>query len=225
MNGRADTGDESLATPAPDVSASEPITRRFQAANAGAEWLARTTRWVWSPCVLVLLIVALDLAQNARRWSVPISGLLDEPAHLSTSALVLLAIAGPRWLQRNPFATFSALIASMAVDIDHIPLYAGLPHIADGGRPYSHSLFTVGVLAVIALLVRGRRALVGGLAIGVLLHFVRDISTGPGLILLWPFDFETVRLPYELYLWVLVFAAAVATTRILMHALPARPGR
>jgi inner membrane protein len=97
-----------------------------------------------------------------------------------------------------------------------VPLYAGvLPSAVPGGRPVTHCLLTPAVLAAAAGLTRGRvRTVLGGLALGVCLHFVRDLATGgTGVPLLWPADRHSdVRVPYAAYLAVLA-AAAVAAAR------------
>jgi inner membrane protein len=161
----------------------------------------------------VVGIGVLDLVQNARDWSVPVSGLLDEPAHLVTAALLLAAAP------RRPLPRFAAwaLAGSVAIDADHVPLYLGvMPTAVPDGRPVTHSLLTAALLLTGAGLARGRvRTALGGLALGVCLHFVRDVATGgTGVALLWPFDpHSDVRVPYGVYLGVLVAAAAVSARR------------
>lgn len=163
---------------------------------------------------LLAAVVMLDLGQDARRWSIPVSGLLDEPAHLSTAGLVLLGVAGPGWLRRHEKFALAALIASVAIDLDHILLYLRVHGIADGGRPYSHSSATVAALCVFAVVIRSHRPVIFGVAVGVLLHLVRDIATGPGLPLFWPLSPDRVRLSYEPYILLLVILAVVATGRV-----------
>jgi hypothetical protein len=66
------------------------------------------------------------------------------------------------------------------------------PHVlwdvgtAGDGRPVTHSLAFVLVLIAVGLLVPRLRIAVGGLGVGLLLHLVRDLATGPGAPLLWP---------------------------------------
>jgi inner membrane protein len=155
-------------------------------------------------------IGAVDTAL-VREWPVPVTAALDWPAHLLTSALVLSAL--PRRPHLEP--ALWALAGSVAIDIDHVPLYLGkTPVSGPGGRPASHSLTTPVVLATAALLARGRlRTRLGGLAAGTLLHFVRDLGTGPGVPLLWPLRGASVRIPYAAHLAVLAAAAGAVAVR------------
>lgn len=169
----------------------------------------------WLPAALVAAVLGLDAVNDRVPFHMFLTGGLDEPAHLATAALALGAAADVDVLRRHGTVVLSALVGSMAIDVDHIPLYAGLPHVAADGRPYSHSLATSAVLLVAAGAVpRGRRVL-AGLALGVGLHFVRDIGTGPGLPLWWPFRISDVRVPYPAYVGALVVLAGCATYRSL----------
>jgi len=159
-----------------------------------------------APAAGLCLVLLVDSAQRARSWPLPQLALLDETAHLVTAALVLGAAARvvgrPVW----PWV----LVGAVAVDIDHVPGYLEMSGFGvHGGRPPSHSL-----AAVLALVLLGRVAgpalcqpLVG-LAGGVTLHLVRDIATGPGVPLLWPLMEGNVRLPYSLYVALLVVSTA-----------------
>jgi inner membrane protein len=158
-------------------------------------------------------IGVLDLVRTARTWPVPLDGALDEPAHAATAALLLAA------LPHRPVPRLAAwaLAGSVAIDVDHVPLYAGLlPSAVPGGRPVTHCLLTPAALAAAAAVTRGRlRTAFGGLALGVCLHFVRDVATGgTGVPLFWPADRHSdVRAPYAAYLALLAAAAAAATRR------------
>jgi inner membrane protein len=167
----------------------------------------------------VLAILTLDLIRSIG-WPVLVMGLLDEPAHLLTAWLVLAAIPFPRRLR--PWALFAAV----AIDLDHIPLFIWDGPVSDeGGRPVSHSLVTVLLLAVAAAVPRWR-TVAAGFAAGVLLHFVRDIATSTGLPLLWPLRQENVLLPYWVYVATIAALAAVSTRRRLRSAVPSpREGR
>ncbi len=106
-------------------------------------------------------------------------GLLDEPGHLLTAWLFLAA--SPRARRRLDLRW--VLLGAVAIDVDHLPLYlwAALAS-SPGGRPVTHSLITVLVLlVVVAALSRRLSTAATGVAVGVLLHFVRDVATGPGL--------------------------------------------
>ena len=170
--------------------------------------------WVLTPPLLVLAVLVLDVLQQRAR-GILVMGLLDEPAHLATACLVLLAVAGRPWSARHPAFTLAALVSSMAIDVDHLPLYAGVPHWNAGGRPVTHSLLTVLVLGLAGAALRRRRPLLWGAAAGVVLHFVRDVATGPGLPLLWPLGSATTRVPHDVYVVVLVLLLVVAAAREL----------
>jgi inner membrane protein len=153
-------------------------------------------------------VAALDVVQKARTWPMPVVAALDWPAHVATATLVLAA--APRLLPPDTAAW--ALVGSVAIDIDHAPLYLGVEGLSltPDGRPVTHSLATSAALAVAAALTRGRtRTALGGLSIGTLLHFVRDLGTGPGVPLLWPLSRRTVRIPYAGYLLPVAGAALV----------------
>ena len=174
----------------------------------------RTGR-VLAPLLALAGVCALDAVQAARAWPVPVVGLLDEPAHLLTAWLALAAL-GLGGLRGGMSALLPwVLIGSVALDIDHIPLYLwGEPVAHHGSRPVTHAAVSVVVLLAVAALARGRgRTAAAGLAAGVALHLVRDVATGPGIPLLWPLDGTDVRLPYAAYLAVVVVAAAVALVR------------
>ncbi len=171
--------------------------------------LVRNRTIVAAPTFLVL-IVALDVVQYSRNWPVPVVGLLDEPAHLLTAALVLLALPTRFW-QRN---AGWVLLGSVALDIDHVPLFLGDAGFAvDGGRPPTHSLVTVVVLILGAAAVPGLRRGLGAFALGVGLHLLRDVATGPGIPLLWPLARAVVTVPYLAYLTLLGLLTGLALVR------------
>lgn len=194
------------------------------AVEAGRSLLAASLRGQWSrwlPAALLALVVALDLV-----WSLtgePPSerefGVVDEPAHLATAALLLVALVS---LLRSPppisFAV-AALVASVALDLDHIPAELGWDGLTRGTpRPYAHALWTVALFALVGLLARGRlRAIFLGVSFGVSVHLLRDLAFGGGAALVWPLSDEGARVPYAAYVGVLVGVAAVA---LLRHARP-----
>ena len=153
-------------------------------------------------------VVVIDLLLAARSWSIPAEAALDEPAHLLT-AWLLLAAAGVRSRRVLPWALAGAVL----IDLDHLPLYSGIEVTAGGGRPVSHSVTTVLVLLVAAAAWRAQRVRLAGLALGVALHLTRDLASGPGAPLLWPWLWDSVRVPYVLYLTVLVAAVAAVAVR------------
>jgi inner membrane protein len=181
--------------------------------------ITRVARAGACPAVLLAAIGLLDLAAAHLPPTVLLTGLLDEPAHLATAALLLLA-AG-LWRPARDGAgllPMVALASAVLIDVDHIPLYLGVPGISAGGRPFSHSLVTPAIAAIAAAALSGRgRTVASGIALGTLLHFVRDVATGPGLPLAWPMTTADVRLPMAAYAAVLGGAAALASWRSLTH--------
>jgi inner membrane protein len=166
---------------------------------------------VLAPPLAVSAVPVLDLALTSRPWPVPVKGLLDEPAHLLTAWLVLAA-AGTRgrlW----PWALAGAVV----IDLDHIPLYLWGALDSGAGRPVTHSMATVVVLLAVAA-VPPARGVATGLALGVTLHFLRDVVTGPGLPLWWPLHRDRVLLPYWPYLLLLAALGSVAVVRRMRSA-------
>ena len=94
--------------------------------------------WAY-PVLLAVVALAFDAADRRVSFNVLASGLLDEAAHLTTAALGLLVLARLIDMPRQFY--IAALIASVAIDLDHIPLYLGLLG-NQGQRPFTHSLAT-----------------------------------------------------------------------------------
>lgn len=180
-------------------------------AGVGAAPARRLARRRLSLAALPLLVLALDLILVESTPGYVVTGLLDEPAHAATAALVL-AVAG----RRRPAWVVGFLLGAVAIDIDHLPQTFGSDVISEGtGRPHSHSLLTVTLLSIVALATRGRpRALAAGAALGVVTHLSRDLATG-GVALLWPLSTATVVVPYELYavLLTVLTLAGIASLR------------
>ncbi|PWW21811.1 LexA-binding, inner membrane-associated putative hydrolase [Geodermatophilus normandii] len=150
--------------------------------------------------------------------------MLDEAAHLATAWLVLAA-AGLR--TRQPLVAW-ALLAVVTIDVDHVPLYLGVPLATmPGGRPVTHSLALAAVLVAAALLARRRRTALLGLSLGVLLHLARDLFSGWGAPLLWPLLPVNVRLPLAAHAVALALltgvAVAVRTARPVSGAVADAP--
>jgi inner membrane protein len=167
------------------------------------------------PWFLVGLVRALDSGDTPSMTTLEV-GARDEPAHLATSVLVLLALVGPGRMLDNPVPTATACASSMLIDIDHVPLYVKIPGVdvaVDGGRPFTHSLSTVVALGTLAGAWRYRRSSLAAAAGGVGLHFVRDIATGHGLPLWWPFEHKNRLIPYAFYSRLLLVLAAIGSVR------------
>ena len=125
-------------------------------------------------------------------------GLLDETAHLLTMLIVLWALPNRVWARYGP----AALVASVAIDLDHVPQYLGDHFLTRGTpRPYSHSLLTVVVVLLLAVLWRRRRDVFLGIALGLAIHFWRDLSEPrSGVALLWPLTDHSFSLSPASYL-------------------------
>jgi inner membrane protein len=171
----------------------------------------------------LVLIGLLDLLGETRQWSVPVTGLLDEPAHVLTAALLLAAFLPVSASAVVPWVLAGAVL----IDLDHIPLYLWGALASDQyGRPVSHSAATVVLLACAGAFSRGglRRALLG-LSLGVAMHLVRDLGTDPGVPLWWPIGQHSVLVPYPIYFCTMVVVAGIAAgrwyrRRPLVHAGP-----
>jgi membrane-bound metal-dependent hydrolase YbcI (DUF457 family) len=173
--------------------------------------------------VLVGVVLGLDLA-----WALSgadngdlLYGLADEPAHLATCAiaLILLALSGRRLA---PTFAAAALLASVAIDLDHLPQHLGFDFLTAGTpRPYLHCAIAVLAPLLAAALLPKWRPLLLGVAFGFAAHLARDLVTGPGVPLALPFSQSAVRLPYLLYAGALVAAAAAVVPPAPLGALGA----
>lgn len=166
---------------------------------------------------LVGAIVCIDLLWSLVEGSTGAMayGIVDEPAHVATCLVALLAVVAISG--RRPPLPFvlAALVASFAIDVDHIPAYLGWNGLTGTlPRPYSHSLVVVLLLAGFGLAFRGRARQVSyGLAFGVATHLFRDLATGPGVPFLWPLTDATFTLPYAVCAVLLGLAALAAPAR------------
>lgn len=167
------------------------------------------------PAALVLAAGGLGLTDWAyRRVSSSLSaGALDETAHALTVLLVLWAMGGRSC---RPLVV-PALVGSVAIDVDHIPRELGSCWLTAGTpRPYTHSLLTIAVLLIAASLWRRRRMAIVGFALGVSVHFMRDLAdSSAGVSLLWPWSNRPFTIPRGAYLaGVALLIAFIATRRV-----------
>jgi inner membrane protein len=163
---------------------------------------------VWAyPLLLAGVALGFDAADRRVQFGLLRTGPLDEVAHLATAALGLLVLACFIDVPRRFY--IAALIASVAIDLDHIPLYLGL--LADRSqRPVTHSLATVVVFAGAAAASRRHRAVLAGAATGLVLHFARDIAEGPpGVRMLWPLQGTAWTASYWWFLGMIIVLTAV----------------
>jgi inner membrane protein len=157
--------------------------------------------------VLVAIVLLADALLHLLDPPYPALGLLDEPAHLATAGLLVLAIAP----ERRAFVV-SALVAAVALDLDHVPEEFGADLLTRSTtRPVTHSLAGLALAGGLVALSR-RPAIVAGVACGIGSHLLRDLATGGGIPLLWPLTDKEFQLPYAVYL-AAVLALAVRLAR------------
>jgi inner membrane protein len=158
---------------------------------------------MWAgPVLLAGVALAFDALDRRVSFGLLTTGPLDEVAHLATAALGLLVLVCLIDAPRRFYV--AALIASVAIDLDHIPLYLGL--LGDSGqRPVTHSLATVVVFVVAAAASRRHRAVLAGVATGLVLHFARDMAEGPpGVRIFWPLQGQAWTLSYGWFLGMII---------------------
>ena len=171
---------------------------------------------LWTvPVLLAAVALAFDAADRRVPFSILASGALDEVAHLVTGALGLLALSCFIDVPRRFYV--AGLIASVAIDLDHIPLYLGVGNPYQ--RPVTHSLATVAIV-VVAAASRRHRAVLAGLAAGLLIHFARDIAEGPpGVRMLWPFQ-DTAWTASARWFWVMIIVFTVVRLTLVTLGIP-----
>lgn len=164
---------------------------------------------------LAALVVVVVAVQGVLALEPPtlLLGAADWTGHLATTAIILAAIP----LRLPPGLVAGAFLAIL-IDLDHLPdLFGGEGITEATPRPVSHSLLTVLAVGGIAAAVRARAPrygdLAAGVAIGVPMHLLRDVFTGPGVALFWPLDTGAVEGPFLVYLTGLVLLAVHAAWR------------
>jgi hypothetical protein len=170
----------------------------------------------------LLAAVALDDALLLPRApSYAVLGLLDEPAHLATSVILLLAVAAVLARLRRAVSTGFAVglvLAGNLIDVDHVPQVLGSDVITAGTpRPYSHSVTLLLMVILVALVGRGRvRA--ASVGVGVAGHLLRDLGTAP-IGLFWPVSTAGVTIPHALYLALLAGCALIPLVAGMLNPL------
>ena len=168
------------------------------------------------PALLAVVALAFDAADRRVPFSVLASGALDEGAHLATGALGLLALSCFIDVPRRFYV--AGLIASVAIDLDHIPFYLGFGNPYQ--RPVTHSLATVAVVVVAAAASRRHRAVLAGAATGLLIHFARDIAEGPpGVRMLWPLS-NTAWTASARWFWAMIIVFTVVRLTLVTLGIP-----
>jgi inner membrane protein len=165
------------------------------------------SRWLL-PASLAAIALGFDAVDRVTPYSFVTTALLDEPSHFATTALCVLALRRITAL-RKPFV-MAALIASVAIDLDHLPGYFGIHWTAPAhGRPYTHSVATVIVLMVVWVATSRWRSAIAGALFGLVTHLIRDICEGPpGVLLYWPFSDHVVVADRATF-WVLIILSLV----------------
>jgi membrane-bound metal-dependent hydrolase YbcI (DUF457 family) len=104
----------------------------------------------------------------------------------------------------------------VAIDLDHVPDRLGYDFLTQGTpRPYTHSLLTVAVVLLLAACWRRRRDPLMGVALGLAIHFFRDLAEhGSGVALLWPISDYSFSLPHAAYLAAMAICAAIVVARL-----------
>ncbi len=168
-----------------------------------------------SAAALAALVAAVVVVEGILALEPPtlLLGAADWIGHLATTAIILAAI--PR---RLPPGLIAGAFLALLIDLDHIPdLFADEGITARTPRPVSHSLLTVLAAGGIAAAVRARAPRYGdlavGVAIGIPMHLLRDVFTGPGVALLWPLSTVVVEGPFLVYLAGLILVAVYAARR------------
>src|SRR5271163_1259850 len=185
-------------------------TRRL----VGDTWRRVTTLTPWSLVAATLIFVAADrLYQGAGDSFIP-GGPLDETAHFLTMLFILWVLGSRFW---GPRVMIPALIATVAIDADHIPGYLGVNWLTAGTpRPYTHSLLTIILIATAALLWRRHRVVLLAVVLGVAVHLWRDMAeSSSGVSLLWPVSRHPYTLSHSSYLAVMAVIIAAAAVRCL----------
>jgi hypothetical protein len=166
----------------------------------------RSVQWWAGPLLLAGAALACDAAERRIAFAVWTTGPVDEAAHLAMAALGLLVLI--RFIDAPRRFYVAALIASVAIDLDHIPLYLRL--LGDSAqRPITHSLSTAAVFVAAAAAGRRHRAVLAGVATGLVLHFARDIAEGyPGVRVFWPLQGTSWMVSYRWFLGLIVVLTA-----------------
>jgi inner membrane protein len=166
------------------------------------------------PLLLLGVIFVLDAIWSATLAGsgALLNGIMDEPAHLATCGICLIALSAVTSRPLTTTFVVAALVGSTAIDLDHIPGFLGSHALSQGtSRPYGHTLLLLLVLVLLAVVCRGRtwRQTFLGLAFGVSTHLLRDTATGNGVPLLWPLTDGSAQIPYLLYAAILCGLVAI----------------
>lgn len=173
--------------------------------------VARTHAHPWRRFALALaglvFILGIDHWLLGGPHSLLATGIADETAHLTTMVVLLLAVS----TLRNASFIVGCLVGSVAIDLDHIPLFLGSNLLTEQtNRPLTHGGLTIAVVLAMSAIASGPwRSLGLGVAVGLAAHFLRDMATSTaGVPLLWPMSTTGYMAPYPLYAATLAIAIA-----------------
>ena len=183
-------------------------------------WLSFWERWVVPISLPEVLVAGAMLVAGNTVWDhldgQNLAGLADWTAHLGTS-LLILNLLPVRW--RRPILA-PALIFSVVIDADHIPQRFFHSYILTEGtpRPYTHSWVTPAAALLIALAWPRGRAFCIGAAVGLCLHFLRDLAEAPGsgVSLFWPFTKHAYHYGQSRYLEIMAGVFVLNLVRLAL---------
>ncbi len=169
-----------------------------------------------------MILVALVFATDQCLYQLLVShrgfqGVFGETDQLLAVLLLVWALF-PRFGWRE---LVSVLLASVLIDVDHIPGQFGYTWLTDGTpRPYAHSLLAIAVVLVVAMLWRRQRRVLLCMALGVSCHLWRDLGepAGSAVSLFWPVSDRGVHLDPVFYLSSVGILAAIALARARARA-------
>ena len=177
------------------------------------------------PVLLAVVALAFDAADRRVPFSILAGGALDEVAHLATGALGLLALSCFIDAPRRFY--MAGLIASVAIDLDHIPMHLGVGN--PNQRPATHSLATILVVVVAAALNCRHRAVLACRRPGCWSFRPRHRRGAPGVRMLWPLQDIAWTASFRWFLGMIIAFTAVRLilvtvgiprTRICLFQLP-----
>lgn len=171
----------------------------------------------WTLGLAVAGLTTFSVGTELAGGSTIPGGPLDEVAHLLTTLLLLWAIG------RVPLRVMiAALVASVAIDLDHVPGRLGVDWLTAGTpRPYTHSLLTIVVVLGAAAIWSRRRAILAGVALGLAAHIFRDVTAeGGGVSLLWPWSDRGFSTTHWSFVTVMVVVVGVDAWRCRRRSTP-----
>ena len=191
------------------------MIRVFGPFPAGSEVLSTLTQWPWTALrtgAVVSAVAFLDVFVRGHN-NLAVHGVADEVGHLITG----LMFATVLMMSGVPLSLPWALIGSVAIDIDHLPWLVNWINQPDHlSRSVTHSFATVLVIAGIGLADRKRWMIWYSLAVGTLVHLLRDLATG-NVRLWWPLSDDIHLISYYGYSFSLGVAGAIIIAGSILY--------